>query len=293
MNHFKKNGVSVWLFAIGVGTALVLPFQSFGSGPRNLPEIELRKLGVNTGSSYRTLVFKPESEAIGEIRKLVHLSPVEEAWAFLPEQGAWHEIGFNEQAEHAVGKGQLATTAEIDFDFLGGLEKKNSHVIVYHFHPAGQSSVSYLVNSTATKQGGISSRDLKVMQAIQDQRDSLPSPHDMELMIFETVYFAQLHWHTDMSWKICSALGVTEFKLTEMGLRRFKKLDSAKTTDYVAKLFDAGQKLYLKDRAARIQKGHDFYAPALEARIINEKLNTKEIEVYFTPYSDLKLVKIN
>src|SRR3989338_2236667 len=85
-------------------------------------------LAVNSSPTAQIL-YKHETEAVLDLRKLVAEAEVEEAWCYVPEETSWHDVGL----EVAVSNGRA--TVDYDLEKIEKLAVEHKTLDFYHLHP--------------------------------------------------------------------------------------------------------------------------------------------------------------
>ncbi len=175
------------------------------------------ELLVNNRNSFKTVIYKSEEEGISEMRKLISSSQIEESWAYLPHLRKWIEIGHNEEAEKKVDKRYITKTL-LDIQLLDELMSKNNNMVLYHFHPSYCLSLEDKIKKR--EEDGLPMNDSE----IEKERERLliksayPSRSDLLNMIGNSTEFFERNADGNITFKICSHYGITEYYLTDKGM---------------------------------------------------------------------------
>ena len=169
--------------------------SSFGS---NVPIIFKDKLQINESVTYRNAIRKDKQSGISDLKKLCKNAFLEEFWGFFPHEKLWLEISYNEKIDSTA----------IDFYYLEDIIKKKDDIHIYHIH---------LRNYLKSIEG-------KGYGKLPESWLVLPSFEDIALMVYFSSLFYHFHPHGNISWYICSPLGITEYILSDEGINHFRKI---------------------------------------------------------------------
>ena len=170
--------------------------SSFGS---IAPIIFKDRLQINESPTYRTAIRKDQQSGISDLKNLCKNAFLEEYWGFFPYEKLWIEMSFNEKIDSTA----------IDFNYLKEAVKKKDDICIYHIHLR-----NYLKSIDGEGYGKIPESWLV-----------LPSFEDIALMVYFSSLFYHFHPHGNISWYICSPLGITEYLLSDKGINHFRKIE--------------------------------------------------------------------
>ena len=264
------------------------------------------ELVVNNRNKFKTVIYENEEEGISEMRKLIACSQTEESWVFLPHQGKWIEIGNNEEAEKKINK-RYITKAKLDVQFLDGLMNENNNMILYHFHPSYCLSLEDKIKKQEEDGSPMNDNEIRRERIRLLIKSAYPSRSDLLNMIGNSTEFFERNPEGNITFKICSHYGITEYHLTDEGMThmyadnspeqilRIKKISSSANI----KVNIRGDILEINPRETRNplkrikmspkQKRKSFSRytiidPLTRIQKAIESMNDEHIRVTFTPY---------
>lgn len=176
----------------------------------------INKLVVNNKNQYKTIIYENENEGILEMRKLIESSQIEESWAYLPHQEKWIEIGYNEESEKKVNESYI-TKAKLDIQFLDGLMNENNNMILYHFHPSYCLSLEDKIKRREKNGSPMNDDEIEKERIKSLIKSAYPSRSDMLNMIGNSTEFFERNSDGNITFKVCSHYGITEYSLTDKG----------------------------------------------------------------------------
>ncbi|MCP4270297.1 MAG: hypothetical protein GY777_32775 [Candidatus Brocadiaceae bacterium] len=175
------------------------------------------RLVVNNKNNYKTAIYKNEDEGVSEMRGLVENSQTEESWAYLPLMEKWIEIGYNEEPEKKV-KQSYITKTKLDVQLLDVLMDENDNMILYHFHPPSYHSLDDEIAKRERQGLPMSDKEIEKERTGLLIKSSYPSRSDLMNMIGNSTEFYDRNPDGEITFKICSHFGITEYCLTGEGL---------------------------------------------------------------------------
>jgi len=175
------------------------------------------KLVVNNRNKFKTIIYESEEEGISEMRKLIASSQTEESWAYLPLQEKWIEIGHNEEAEKKINK-RYITKAKLDIQFLDELMSVNNNMILYHFHPSYCLSLEDKIRKREEAGSPMNNKEIERERVRLLIKSAYPSRSDLLNMIGNSTEFFERNPEGNITFKICSHYGITEYHLTDEGM---------------------------------------------------------------------------
>jgi len=233
--------------------------KSLDKARSDIPFNYARKLTVNTQNNHRNIVNKGELEGIADLRIQSGISMHEEAFAYLPRE-QWIEIGNRES--YFEEEGSVRIGCFLDLNFLKRLYQENQEVKIYHIHTRLPNKINLIYYQVLTALGEKVSFPSLI-------RSSLPSDGDLKIMVEETIEHRKFQPNSQTKWGICSNRGVSEYFLTETGLKFFK----GKTEEQIIN--------WAEQKTAPIKKP----GKRLEEELCNE-LTGSLLNVTFEPYSN-------
>ncbi len=175
------------------------------------------ELVVNNMNKFKTVIYENEEEGISEMRKLIASSQTEESWVFLPHRQQWIEIGNNEETEKKINKSYI-TTAKLDVQFLDRLMNENNNMILYHFHPSYSLSLEDKIKKQEEDGSPMNDNEIRRERIRLLIKSAYPSRSDLLNMIGNSTEFFERNAEGDITFKICSHYGITEYRLTDEGI---------------------------------------------------------------------------
>ena len=178
--------------------------------------IVVREIVVNNDNKYRTIIYKNEEEGITELRSLVDTSRMEECWIFLPLGKKWVEIGSGSVPETKVDD-RFITKVGLDVQFMERLMAKNNSLIVYHIHPTYSLFLEHQMKQCRENGQPMKEKEIKKARSVFLMKRAYPSEQDLGNMIENTLEFFKKNPSGNITFKICSHYGITEYYLTKEG----------------------------------------------------------------------------
>jgi len=185
------------------------------------------ELVVNNRNKFKTVIFESEAEGVSEMRKLIASSLIEESWAYLPQRKKWIEIGHNEEAEQKVDK-RYITKAKLDVQLLDKLMSKDNNMILYHFHPSHSLSLEDKIKKREEGGSPMNDREIERERIKLLIKSAYPSRSDLLNMIGNTMEFFERNSEGNITFKVCSHYGITEYYLTDEGMAHLNADNSFK-----------------------------------------------------------------
>ncbi len=176
------------------------------------------KLIVNSKNNYKTVIYKNEDEGVSEMRELVESSQTEESWAYLPRKEEWIEVGYNEESEKKE-KDSYITKTKLDVQLLDTLMDENDNMILYHFHPPSYHLLEDEIRNREKEELTMSEKEIEKVRTGILIKSTYPSRSDLMNMIGNSTEFYERNPEGKISFKICSHYGVTEYHMTDEGLK--------------------------------------------------------------------------
>ncbi len=264
------------------------------------------KLVVNNRNKFKTVIYESEEEGISEMRKLIASSQMEESWAYLPHQKKWIEIGHNEEAEKKINK-RYITKAKLDVQFLDGLMSVNNNMILYHFHPSYCLSLEDKIRKREKAGSPMNDKEIERERIRLLIKSTYPSRSDLLNMIGNSTEFFERNSDGNITFKICSHYGITEYHLTEEGLAHLYADNSFKQISRITSIsssanIEANVKGEILDRNPRETKDplkrikmspkqkrkslsrYTIIDPLTRIQKAIESMNNEHIRATFTPY---------
>ena len=266
----------------------------------------INELVVNNKNQYKTVIYENENEGISEMRKLIESSQIEESWAYLPHQEKWIEIGYNEESEKKINESYI-TKAKLDIQFLDGLMDENNNMILYHFHTSYCLSLEDKIKEREKNGSPMNDNEIEKERIRFLIKSAYPSRSDLLNMIGNSTEFFERNSDGNITFKVCSHYGITEYRLTNEGrvylyadnslkqILRITGISSSANIEANVK----GEILEMNPRETRDplerikmspkQKRSSFSRyiiidPLSRIKRAVEAMNDKHIKVTFTPY---------
>ncbi|MBC8555605.1 MAG: hypothetical protein H8D23_38825 [Candidatus Brocadiales bacterium] len=192
-------------------------------------------LVVNNRNKFRTVIHESESEGISEMRKLIASSLMEESWAYIPHQKQWIEIGRNEEAEKEIDK-RYITKAKLDVQLLNKLMNEYNSIVLYHFHPSRSLSLEDKIRKQKEKDSPMSNKEIGKERVKRLIKSAYPSRSDLLNMIGNSMEFFERNVKGNITFKVCSHYGITEYCLTDEGMEYLNTDNSFKQILWVREI---------------------------------------------------------
>ena len=174
------------------------------------------ELVVNVDNRYRSIVYKNEKRGIADMRNLLHSSRMEECWLYLPREKKWIEIGRGEAPEKKLDN-RYVTKVNLDVRFMEGLMAEYSLLVLYHIHPSYTLLLEDKMKAGRENSHTMNANEREKERVLFLMRRAFPSEQDLRNMIENTMVFYAANPQGNITFKICSYYGITEYKLTEKG----------------------------------------------------------------------------
>jgi len=263
-------------------------------------------LVVNNRNKFKTVIHESETEGISEMRKLIASSLIEESWAYLPHQKKWIEIGRNEEAEKKIDK-RYITKAELDIQLLDKLMNEDNNIVLYHFHPSHSLSLEDKIKKREESGTPMNDKEIERERVKLLIKSAYPSRSDLLNMIGNSMEFFDRNAEGNITFKVCSHYGITEYYLTDEGTEHLHTDSSLKQILWVKEISSSanieanvkGEILEMnpmetRDPLKRIKMSPKRKRKPVSRYIIIDPLariqraintmNDKHISVTFTPY---------
>ena len=187
----------------------------------------INELVVNNKNQYKTVIYENENEGISEMRKLIESSQIEESWVYLPHQEKWIEIGYNEESEKKIDESYI-TKAKLDIQFLDALMNENNNMILYHFHSSYCLSLEDKIKKREKNGSPMNDNEIEKERIRLLIKSAYPSRSDLLNMIGNSMEFFERNSDGNITFKVCSHYGITEYRLTDEGMAYLHADDSLK-----------------------------------------------------------------
>ena len=187
----------------------------------------INELVVNNKNQYKTVIYENESEGISEMRKLIESSQIEESWVYLPHQEKWIEIGYNEESEKKIDESYI-TKAKLDIQFLDALMNENNNMILYHFHSSYCLSLEDKIKKREKNGSPMNDNEIEKERIRLLIKSAYPSRSDLLNMIGNSMEFFERNSDGNITFKVCSHYGITEYRLADEGMAYLHADDSLK-----------------------------------------------------------------
>ena len=266
----------------------------------------INELVVNNKNQYKTVIHENENEGISEMRKLIESSQVEESWVYLPHQEKWIEIGYNEESEKKIDESYI-TKAKLDIQFLDALMNENNNMILYHFHSSYCLSLEDKIKKREKNGSPMNDNEIEKKRIGLLIKSAYPSRSDLMNMIGNSMEFFERNSDGNITFKVCSHYGITEYRLTDEGMAYLHADDSLKQILRITGISSSaninanvkGEILEMNPRETRDplkrikmspkQKRSSFSRyitidPLSRIERAVEAMNDEHIKVTFTPY---------
>jgi len=184
-------------------------------------ELNLDSLVINTTDTIRTVIQKDESEGIKDLQSIIANAVYEEAWAYTPSDSTWHETGISQliknriirlddSNELIIVKPEPSASLVRISDHIKTLFKLYDEIVDYHLHPLPDQEIKDEAESD-------NAEDLQTAREKLYVTKARPSYLDLLSMIALSHDFYTENPDGNISFKIASPLGITEYSLTEKG----------------------------------------------------------------------------
>ena len=192
-------------------------------------------LVVNNRNKFKTVIHESESEGVSEMRNLISSSLIEESWVYLPHQRKWIEIGRNEEAEKKIDK-RYITKAKLDVQLLDKLMNENNNMVLYHFHPSHSLSLEDKIRKQEGKNSPMNNKEIEKERVKRLIKSAYPSRSDLLNMIGNSMEFFERNAEGNITFKVCSHYGITEYYLTDEGMEHLQTDNSIKQILWVREI---------------------------------------------------------
>ena len=182
--------------------------------------IIINELVVNNKNKYKTVIYENEEEGISEMRKLISNSQIEECWTYLPHHEKWIEIGYMEEAERKIND-RYITKSRLDVQFMDRLMNENNNMAVYHFHSSYCLSFEDKIKERREKGLPMNDNEIEKERIRFLIKSAYPSISDLMNMVVNSMEFFERNPDGNITFKIGSHYGITEYNLTAEGREHF------------------------------------------------------------------------
>ena len=264
------------------------------------------ELVVNNRNKFKTVILESEAEGVSDIRKLIASSQIEESWAYLPHLKKWIEIGQNEEAEIKIDK-RYITKAKLDVQLLDELMSEVNNMALYHFHPSHSLSLDDKIRKRAETGSPMNDKEIERERTKLLIKSAYPSKSDLLNMIGNSMEFFDRNTEGNITFKVCSHYGITEYHLTDEGMAHLSVDNSLKQILWVKKKCSSanieanvkGEILEMNPKETRNPLKRIKMSPKLKRKPVSryiiidpltriqkavETMNDEHIRVTFTPY---------
>ncbi|KHE91181.1 MAG: hypothetical protein K8F52_00510 [Candidatus Scalindua rubra] len=266
----------------------------------------IENLVVNNRNKFKTVIFESEAEGISEMRKLIANSQIEESWVYLPHLKKWIEIGHNEEVEKKMDN-RYITKAKLDVQLLDELMSENNNMALYHFHPSRSLSLEDKIRKREESGSPMNDKDIESEKIKLLIKSAYPSRSDLLNMIGNSMEFFERNTEGNITFKVCSHYGITEYHLTDEGMAHlsadysFKQILWIKGVSLSANIEVnvKGEILEMNPMETRSPLKRIKMSPKLKRKPVSryviidpltriqkaiESMNSEHIRVTFTPY---------
>ncbi|MFQ5685638.1 MAG: hypothetical protein ACE5GV_03160 [Candidatus Scalindua sp.] len=266
----------------------------------------INELVVNNKNHYKTVIYENEDEGISEMRELIESSQIEESWAYLPHREKWIEIGYNEESEKKIDENYI-TKAKLDIQILDDLMNQNNNMILYHFHTSYCLSLEDKIKEREKNGPPMNDNEIEKERIRLLIESAYPSRSDLLNMIGNSTEFFERNSDGNITFKIGSHYGITEYRLTDEGMAYLYADNSLKQIVRITGISSSANiaanvkgaimemnPMETRDPLERIKMNPKQKRSSLSRyRIIDplsrieravEAMNDKHIKVTFTPY---------
>jgi hypothetical protein len=197
-----------------IGLTCLASYRAFDK--IHVPKRQVSNLVVNIVNEHINVTHKSEKDGIEDIIKIAQESEYEEAWlhAVSPSESIWIENGLNELIEESEGIN--GSFHSLDLKISGKTIKKYDDVTFYHFHPQKNYKFDELHKWNEKVSGNT---PFELIRLHYSAKSSMPSSNDIDVMV--EVYKSLKDNSKRPKFKVVSVYGITEYTLTEQGLKRF------------------------------------------------------------------------
>ncbi len=208
-------------------------------------------LVLNLENKVRTISYEDERQGIEDMRKILEKSPLEEAWAYLPNKGEWHETA--EDQYLTKFKNGFSSTSKIDSRYIIELANSNNTIYSYHIHPDFSTIKKALDDKPTSPYNNVALENIeettkekkeKIIAALNTTNyvikkmfcnypEAAPSLPDITSTIAYSVVLKEINPNFKIVDKIVSSYGVTEYQITAEGIMAYEtgKFESIITED--------------------------------------------------------------
>ncbi len=266
----------------------------------------INELVVNNRNKFKTVIYESETEGILEMRKLIANSQIEESWVYLPNRKKWIEIGHNEEAEKKIDK-RYITKAKLDVQLLDKLMSEDNNMALYHFHPSHSLSLEDKIRRRKKSDSPMNDKEIEKERIKLLIRSAYPSRSDLLNMIGNSMEFFERNAEGNITFKVCSQYGITEYHLTDEGMAYLSADNSLKQILWVKKISSSanieanvkGEILEMNPKETRNPLKRIKMSPKQKRKPVSryiiidpltriqkaiEAMNDEHIRVMFTPY---------
>jgi len=252
--------------------------------PLEPPPRIVSNLVVNNSTDYINVVEKNEEEGVRDLRQLAENSQLEESWVYLPLETLWVEIGKTSFPLEIIVKNKEIIGYQERVENYTGIVFKlmQAHWTLVHYHIHIKKSgvvkegIDYIVDGLK-----ISDSSLLEIENLVSSATALPSALDIRNMVVHSDAYYTLNSRGQISHKVVSGYGVTEYTVTEEGRRFFSGRDVPFVDKYTEGLYSKAEGLKLPSlRTFGSLEGTISWIHQLKGALSDEN-----IQVTFHPYA--------
>lgn len=212
---FHKTSIILWICLLFFGHSYRV-VRAQNTHEHNRRSVVVNELVVNAENNYRSVVYKSEKRGVVDMRNLLKSSRMEECWIFLPREKKWIEIGRGEAPEKKFDN-RYVTKVRLDVRFMERLMAQNSLLVLYHIHPAHSQLLEDKMKMRSENGNLVNANEGEKERVLFLMRRAFPSEQDLRNMIENSMLFYAHNPQGNITFKICSYYGITEYYLTEKG----------------------------------------------------------------------------
>ncbi len=242
---FKKTLVG--LLALSLAGAFPLKtYESLKKEPYTKKTIEFNKLILNRNDLIAYFVNKNEEMGIRDALRIAESSAYEEMWIYLPEKNRWYETGVQSKISKTKDKAVISSVRQDkrQLEEILSLNQDIKKINFYHIHPSRENLIKAIEQKVASSINLISplnSRFSNVSKKYFPKMNFSPSEADIKSMIYKTINYDDF----EITHKVISVGGISEYFLTPEGIEYYKNLTDSNLSEF---LFNEEESIYFSEK---------------------------------------------
>ena len=124
----------------------------------------------------------------------------------------------------------------LDIQLLDKLMDEDNNMVLYHFHPSHSLSLENKINKREERGTPMNGKEIEKERVKLLIKSAYPSRSDLLNMIGNSMEFFERNAEGNITFKVCSHYGITEYYMTDEGIERLHTDNSFKQLLWVRKI---------------------------------------------------------